>query len=781
MMFLNLLLLGGTAAAVVPLIIHLLNRTRFKIVDWGAMHLLESAMKINSRRIQWQAWLLLLLRMLIPAILAICLARPVLTAWRTAAGGNQHSVVLIIDNSLSMEAPHATGGAEGKSCFDVAIEQATTLVQRFGPATELTILSGGGGVIDQASVASFDTKRGLRRLRDLRVGAGSCSIADLLAAGLAQLGKARQPRRHLIFFSDMQRSEWEAVSEDALATLRESTDPKTAPIELTLIPVLAKSNDNLSVVIDRPAGPSAVAHHQPIEVRVSIRNHGSSRIKNLPVVLSADGTASPSQSADTAPQPQVFIVFTCQLQTIGSHVLSVAIDEAAARKESGATMTAMVTSDDVARWSLEVIEPVQVGIVCERPTNAIVVDDAMLLNLAMSPYAVSLIAGTVNEETAGWAEAQAGADPIQCRLLNPHELSQRQLSALQVLALTDIPKLEETTVQRIVKFVEEGGVLMVWPGDAMQPEWYNSHFGATSTSRLLPYNFGKLSRPSDRPSPLLKIQSQSYEHPALTFFNRSSNGRLDSLDFSRWYELEESNAETGREKTEARQRSTLTLLTLENGDPILVEKMVGRGRVLQWTTSCGQHWSNLPLREVFVPLIQQLVTYCATTDTPRLNLETGQPIAVAWRPIEEKTAPQPTTTPQMTTTEVRQETTVDLLTPGGARYRLDARDSEGARTVQFARTQFPGVYQLSGVRNQNLMVSVDARVEESDLTPLSTSALGAVAERMDAQVQPSGQEFWEAELVKQTGREIGRWVLIGLVVCMFCELLLQQSLTRAPA
>ncbi len=54
MMFLNAILLAGAAAFAVPLIIHLLNRSKFKTMDWGAMIFLDDALKVNTRRIQWQ-------------------------------------------------------------------------------------------------------------------------------------------------------------------------------------------------------------------------------------------------------------------------------------------------------------------------------------------------------------------------------------------------------------------------------------------------------------------------------------------------------------------------------------------------------------------------------------------------------------------------------------------------------------------------------------------------------------------------------------------------------
>lgn len=820
MTFLNLILLGGAAAAVIPLIIHLLNRTRTKTLDWGAMHLLESAMKINSRRVQWQAWLLLLLRMSIPAILALCLARPVLTAWRTAAGGNQHSVVLIVDNSLSMEAQcerqlnagEANAATQASSaaqtCFDVALAEAATLIERFGPATEVTILSCGGGVVDQTSGATFDRGRALRALGEIRVGAGSSAMADAISTGLAQLGRASQPRRHLILLSDFQRSDWEGLPPETLAALRSSPNASPTPIELTLIPTTPRGPENLSVEIDRPAGASVIAYQQTLEVRVSIRNHGRSRVKNLPVVLAADGEALASKTVEVAGSSQVFLVFTCQLQSLGTHLLSVAIDETAARASSGDTPQAVVTGDDVARWSIEVIEPVRVGIVSLPPSSPTAIDDAAFLNLALSPYAVSLVAGSVSEETAGWAEAHAGADPIRCEIVAPEDVKERWLDSLQAVVLTNVPALNDATARLLVDFVDRGGLLMVWAGDALQSAWYNRQWGPASANSLLPFDYGRLSRPADRGAPSLKIRAQSYEHPALTLFNRSSNGRLDSIDFNTWFQLTRDSQSPTQAKTQAQTQAEnapraqvsvsqvslpaqapLNLLSLENGDPLLAERSVGRGRVLQWATSCGERWSNLPLREVFVPLMQQLMLYGATANSPKLNLETGQTLALTWnRPSPDSTSTAPANATINGAAEQAANGTsgatpviTELLTPEGVRYRLQAQANGDRWSVQFGRTQFPGGYQLNDTQGKTTTVAINARPEESVIVPLSSASLRGVAERLEGDVAASADEFWRGEMVKQTGREVWRWALAALVACLFAELLLQQSLTRTPA
>jgi len=81
MTFLNGILAFGAIAALVPLLIHLLNRSRFKVVAWGAIHLLESVLRKNRKQVQLEQIILLIIRCIIPILLALALARMVVTEW----------------------------------------------------------------------------------------------------------------------------------------------------------------------------------------------------------------------------------------------------------------------------------------------------------------------------------------------------------------------------------------------------------------------------------------------------------------------------------------------------------------------------------------------------------------------------------------------------------------------------------------------------------------------------------------------------------------------------
>src|SRR5438445_3605957 len=53
---------AGLVLMAVPIIIHLLNRRRFKVVQWAAMEYLLAAMRKNRRRLKFEQWLLLAVR-----------------------------------------------------------------------------------------------------------------------------------------------------------------------------------------------------------------------------------------------------------------------------------------------------------------------------------------------------------------------------------------------------------------------------------------------------------------------------------------------------------------------------------------------------------------------------------------------------------------------------------------------------------------------------------------------------------------------------------------------
>src|SRR6185436_15799995 len=137
MSFLNPIMLAGLAAVSVPILIHLLNRRRFQKVVWAAMRFLQNAVEQNQRRMRLEDMILLALRCLLVALLALALARPAILSKATDLfGQSKVTGVIILDNSYSM------GVSDGSMTrFDKARDAALAAIDSlpFGSATAVLL------------------------------------------------------------------------------------------------------------------------------------------------------------------------------------------------------------------------------------------------------------------------------------------------------------------------------------------------------------------------------------------------------------------------------------------------------------------------------------------------------------------------------------------------------------------------------------------------------------------------------------------------------------------
>src|SRR5689334_22074306 len=109
-------MLFGLVVVAIPPIIHLVNRRRYDVVDWGAMQFLQVS-EVTRRRLLLEELLLMALRMGLLAVLVLALAAPFVESAALARLGSRpnRDVVLVFDGSASM-----TADSTGKSAHDLA-------------------------------------------------------------------------------------------------------------------------------------------------------------------------------------------------------------------------------------------------------------------------------------------------------------------------------------------------------------------------------------------------------------------------------------------------------------------------------------------------------------------------------------------------------------------------------------------------------------------------------------------------------------------------------------
>ena len=111
MHFLQPAMLWALPALLIPVAVHLLNKMRYKTVDWAAMHFLLKLQKASARRAKLMEMLLLATRILLVLAIILAFSRPVSGGWLSRAISNDpECVIILLDRSLSMGERISMGG-----------------------------------------------------------------------------------------------------------------------------------------------------------------------------------------------------------------------------------------------------------------------------------------------------------------------------------------------------------------------------------------------------------------------------------------------------------------------------------------------------------------------------------------------------------------------------------------------------------------------------------------------------------------------------------------------
>jgi len=231
---------AGAAAVAIPVIIHLINRRRFKIVPWAAMKFLLAAQKQTRKRMRIEQILLLVCRMAILALLLLAMAAVMPWAeehlWGNpvskfvlnnlgfggfSKGHNRtHRIhhIFVLDASLSSnqkaDADH--------TAFELAKQKVIKKIASNPSGDGYSVLMLKDSPTWLVGQASQDARKVTRAIEEAKPSHGNASIAtafSMISAKLNELSGRYKKNQAVYFFTDMQRSNWQAAA-PSIADLR---------------------------------------------------------------------------------------------------------------------------------------------------------------------------------------------------------------------------------------------------------------------------------------------------------------------------------------------------------------------------------------------------------------------------------------------------------------------------------------------------------------------------------------------------------------------------------
>ena len=214
--------------------------------------------------------------------------------------------------------------------------------------------------------------------------------------------------------------------------------------------------------------------------------------------------------------------------------------------------------------------------------------------------------------------------------------------------------------------------------------------------------------------------------------------------------------------TTPRSAEARTLAWYTSGAPFLLESAGGRGRVLLLTTSLDADWSTLPLSSFYLPFVQSAVRYLAAGTMPPHNLSAGEPIRV-------------------TVDEAVQEPAI-LVRPDGSQKQISGSQYGGTTEFRYDETHEAGIYHLtvkapSG--EHRYAFAMRAPLKESDLTPLTEKQWERLEKEVGLRrIDPTERPVSTTVAADREGYDLEPWALLGALALGLAEVALARAWSR---
>ncbi len=248
--------------------------------------------------------------------------------------------------------------------------------------------------------------------------------------------------------------------------------------------------------------------------------------------------------------------------------------------------------------------------------DALTADDRFHFVLAPGQSVnVLVLDGGNAQSTLYLEEALAIGDqpPFRTETKRATQFRPSDLAERSVIVLNDARFPSGEAGQRLASWVRNGGGLLAVLG----PRSASAAWG--DGSAVMP---GTPGRVTDRTSGGA-LGNIEYSHPVFDVFRAPRSGDLSAARFFRYRSLALSDS------------TTRVIARFDDGAPALVEADAGRGRVMVWTSTLDNFWTDLPLQPTFLPFLHQLVRYAGGFAEPSPFFTAGQVLDVTGGPAGE--------------------------------------------------------------------------------------------------------------------------------------------------
>lgn len=752
-------------AASVPVIIHLFNRRRYRVVDWAAMRFLQAAIKRNVRRLRLEHWLLLAVRALLVALPALAMAAAMPwaePAWQRLFPGAAPPVrftgrthhVIVFDATLSM-----TARGDDASAFERAQAAAAEFVARCPAGDGFSVVLLASPPRPVIPGPADDAARVSREIGDLVCTHGPADLNQTIASVEDIVG--RQPgkyaRRVVYLFTDLQRSQWVAPSSSA-GSWAEAWQRLHARADVGLVDVGRPEGGNFAVT-SLTLADSLITSGSRSALTATVHNFGATEHKQLRVELwqAKTATAGRMRPGDEPYPPRVVrqelvdvaggstatLSFPVEFRAAGDYLLEVRIESDG------------LTADDRRALPVTVRDTLQVLLVNGQPAASGLDTTTGWLAAALNPF------------PDGTRSAQYPVRPTvvdEAKLGDPNV----ELNRYDAVILADVARPTPRDRDRLDGYLRRGGTVIIGLGPRVDPEAYNRLLFQNGDG-LLPAKLLSRQRAAAEQFFLLTADDEAFRRPPLAAFAADDDrAALTGARFKEFWRLELSPKVASR-------RLVQVYTTAGANDPLLVEWSRGRGRVFVYSSTFSTEWTGWPVAPSYPPFVQEFIRYAARSG-PRRELLVGEAI--------DESLPDGVAATEAVVT-----------TPSGATATVPLAVGQEAPRLHFTDTDRSGIYtaSIAGIPPLAFAVNVPPG-GESELRRVAINELPATGTGEESQIVTDPRSIRQqvtdataaavaSDAPGALGSAVARVLLLAALVVLFAEPIIAWRLgsAREPA
>lgn len=426
MAFLNPLFLFGLLAATIPLLIHLWSRRQAVTVDFSSLMFLVAAHRQNARRLQLKQLLILLLRILIVALIALALARPFLTlGLPLAAVRAKTDVVIVLDNSYSMGYQDVDG-----VWFEKAKTLGTDVLRslRHGDSASLILMSDAPKPIFRQLTPDVDSV--IEAIQNAGVSYRATNVQPSVELAHEILSESTQQNKELYLISDFAQNGWD--NWETVANLSGS--------RIMLLPVSEKISHNTNIEEILPSH-QLIGVDLPFHLNTTIKNNSDAPVAQTTLTFFVEDEKKKTQTFSATADESIMTTLTHTFSAPGTHTGYFALTDD------------RLNTDNRRYFALEALGEVRV--LC-------VGDQTEYLKLALNPLG---------------SKQTVEVPMIQPTACTPAEFDTFPLEEFDIILLADGPEISTKGEAQLREFIRQGKSIIIFGSANHNLSWIPAQFG----------------------------------------------------------------------------------------------------------------------------------------------------------------------------------------------------------------------------------------------------------------------------------------------------------------